>query len=140
MNKHKYLALGGLFAALHLLFVLMAKFLPGSELILVVFLPLLSTIYTMKFDKKAVIIFFLATFLLCVIFEPIATFIYALPGLICGITYGILRKSKMKELTLVYLSSLSHAIAVSISFLFIALLFKEVNFFDIFSKILIIRI
>ena len=136
MNKNKYLALGGLFCALHLLFVLMAKFLPGSELILVIFLPLLSTIYALKFDKKALAIFLIATFALCVIFEPISTFIYVVPGLICGSLYGILRKLKFKELSLVYISSLGHAIAVSISFLAISLLFKEVNFFEIFSKIL----
>ena len=134
MKKNNYLTLGGLFVALHLLFVFISKILIGSEFILVVFLPLLSTIYTLKFGVKETIMFFIASFFLCAIFEPVATFIYVLPALICGITYGVLRKNKVKELSLVYVSSLSHSISLLIAFISISLMFKEVNFFNIFSN------
>lgn len=134
MKKNNYLTLGGLFVALHLLFVFISKVLAGSEFILVVFLPLLSTIYALKFNIKETIIFFIASFLLCLIFEPVATLIYVLPALICGTLYGVFRKRKVKELSLLYLSSMSHSISLLISFLFISLMFKEVDFFSIFAS------
>lgn len=133
MKKNNYLALGGLFVALHLLFVFMSKILVGSEFILVIFLPLLSTIYSLKFEIKETIIFFIATFLLCLLFEPISTFIYVLPALICGTVYGMLKKKKIKELSLVYISSLSHSLSLLIAFVSISFMFKEVDFFSIFE-------
>ena len=133
MKKNNYLTLGGLFVALHLLFVFISKALAGSELILVVFLPLLSTIYSLKFNIKETIIFFIASFLLCLIFEPVSTLIYVLPALICGCVYGIFRKKNVKELSLLYISSMAHSVSLLISFSFISLMFKEVDFFSIFS-------
>lgn len=132
-NKNSHLSLGGLFIALHLIFVFVAKFFVGSELILVLFLPLLSAIYALKFNKKAVTMFFIATFFLCLIFDPVSTFIYVLPSLICGTVYGFLKKNKFKELSVIYISSLSHAVCVLISFSAIALMFKEIDFSVIFS-------
>lgn len=136
MKKNNYLTLGGLFIALHLLFVFLSKVLVGSELILVVFLPLLSTIYSLKFGIKETIMFFISAFLLTLLFEPIAACIYVLPALICGVVYGLARKRNVKELSLVYFSSLSHSIALFISFAFISLMFKEVEFFNIFANFL----
>lgn len=133
--KKNYLALGGLFACLHVIFLLMSKFLVGSELILVLFLPLLSTIYTLKCDKKSVIMFLIATVLVCSIFDVISTFIYVVPSLICGVLYGELRKLKFKELELLTVTSFGHMISLLFSFLVITLLFKEVNFMEIFSSI-----
>lgn len=134
MKKNNYLALGGLFVALHLLFIFMSKLLVGSELILVIFLPLLSTIYALKFNKKEIAMFVIASFLLCLIFEPISTCIYVLPALICGTLYGVLRKKNVKELGLVYISSISHSFSLLVSFLFISFMFKEVDFFAIFAS------
>ena len=134
MKKREYLTLGGLFIALHLVFVLMSKFLPGSSLLLVIFLPLLSAIYTLKFNRKEVAMFCLATFFLCLIFEPVSTLIYIIPSLICGVGYGICRKKDLKELMLIYVSSLAHSLSLLISFLFLSLLFKEVDFFNIFKS------
>ena len=132
--KNNHLALGGLFVALHLLFVFLSKVLVGSELLLVVFLPLLSTIYSLKFNIKESAIFSIATFLLCFLFEPVATCIYVVPALLCGNVYGIARKKGLKEMSLVYISSLAHAFSVTISFLFITLMFKEVDFFNLFAN------
>ena len=133
MKSKEYLSLGGLFIALHLVFVLLSNFIPGSAILLVIFLPLLSTIYTLKFTKKEVVMFVIATFFLCLFFEPISTLIYIVPSLMCGVSYGVLRKYKVKELSLVYISSIAHAISLLVSFLFISLLFKEVDFFSIFE-------
>ena len=133
--KKNYLALGGLFACLHVIFLLMSKFLVGSELILVLFLPLLSTIYTLKCDKKSVIMFLIATVLVCSIFDVISTFIYVVPSLICGVLYGGLRKLRFKELELLTITSFGHMVSLFFSFLVITLLFKEVNFMEIFSSI-----
>ncbi len=133
MNKNRYLTLGGLFVALHLLFIFLSRMLIGSELILVIFLPLLSTIYALNFKGKEVTMFVVATFLLCVIFEPISTFIYIVPALICGTLYGVLKKKNVKELSLVYITTLSHSISLLIAFLSISLMFKEVDFFSIFN-------
>ena len=134
MKDKEYLSLGGLFIALHLVFVLLSKFVPGSSLLLVIFLPLLSTIYTLKFNKDKVVMFVIATLFLCLIFEPVSTLIYIIPSLMCGVSYGVLRKKSMKELSLVYTSSLAHSISLLISFLFISILFKEVDFFVIFKS------
>lgn len=134
MKDKEYLSLGGLFIALHLVFVLLSKFVPGSSLLLVIFLPLLSTIYTLKFNKDKVVMFVIATLFLCFIFEPVSTLIYIIPSLMCGVSYGALRKKSMKELSLVYTSSLAHSISLLISFLFISILFKEVDFFVIFKS------
>ena len=133
--KKNYLALGGLFACLHVIFLLMSKFLVGSELILVLFLPLLSTIYTLKCDKKNVIMFLIATILVCSIFDVVSTFIYVVPSLICGVLYGVLRKLKLKELELLTITSFGHMISLLFSFLVITLLFKVVDFMKIFSNI-----
>lgn len=133
--KKNYIALGGLFACLHLLFLFMAKVIVGSELLLVLFLPLLSTIYTLKCEKKSVLMFVLATLFLCFVFDFVSTFIYVIPSLICGIVYGILRKNKFKELEVLCISGITHMISISISFLVIVFLFKEINFMGIFEKI-----
>lgn len=133
MKKGNYLTLGGLFVALHIVFILLARFLPGSSLLLVIFLPLLSTIYTLKFNKKEVAMFIVATLFLCLIFEPVSALIYILPALICGVGYGILKKKNVKELSIIYITSLLHSISLLITFLFIGLLFKETDFFSVFS-------
>ena len=62
--KKNYIALGGLFACMHVLFLILSKIIVGSELLLVLFLPLLSTIYTLKCDKKSVLMFVIATLLI----------------------------------------------------------------------------
>lgn len=133
--KSNNLALGGLFACLHVLFLFMSKVIVGSELLLVLFLPLLSTIYTLKSDKKSVFMFIVATLLVCGIFDIIGSFIYIVPSLICGVLYGTLRKRKFKELELLCITSVGHMISLLFSFLVIALLFKEVKFMEIFSNI-----
>lgn len=131
--KNNHLALGGLFAALHLLFVLAGKLVIGSELILVIFLPLLSTIYSLKFNNKECAMYLIATFLLCIIFDPVISLIYIAPALVCGSVYGYVRKNKAKELSLLYISFLSNFVMVAISFMFISILFKEVELTSMFS-------
>ncbi len=133
--KKNYVALGGLFACLHVLFLLVSKILFGSELLLVLFLPLLSTIYTLKCDKKSIFMFVIATLLICFVFDFINTFIYVIPSLICGITYGVFRKKQFRELELLCVSGLAHVVSIIFSFLVIVLLFKEVDFLSIFEKI-----
>lgn len=133
--KKNYVALGGLFACLHVLFLLLGKIIVGSELLMVLILPFLSTMYTLKCDKKSVLMFVIATLLLCSVFDVVSTFIYVVPSLICGITYGFLRKNNCKELELLCLSGLVHMLSIGFSFLVIVLLFKEMDFLRIFEKI-----
>ena len=133
--KKNYSALGGLFACMHVLFLILSKIIVGSELLLVLFLPLLSTIYTLKCDKKSVLMFVIATLLICFVFDFVSTFIYVVPSLICGIMYGFLRKKKFKELELLCVSGLTHMVSILFSFLVIVLLFKEVDFMAIFEQI-----
>jgi len=133
--KKNYIALGGLFACLHVLFLLVGKFFVGSELLLVLFLPLLSTLYTIKCDRKSVVMFIIATLLICFVFDFVNTFIYIIPSLICGIMYGIFRKNKFKELELLCVSGLVHMVSIAFSFSVIVFLFKEVDFLLVFEKI-----
>ena len=74
--RKNYLALGGLFACLHVLFLFVSKIMVGSELLLVLFLPLLSTIYTLKCDKKHVFMFTIATLLISFVFDFINTEVF----------------------------------------------------------------
>lgn len=133
--KNNYIALGGLFACLHLLFLLVGKMVVGSELLMVLILPFLSTIYTLKCDRKSVFMFVITTLLICFVFDFVSTFIYVIPSLICGITYGFFRKKEFKELELLCLSGLVHMLSIAFSFLVIVLLFKEVDFLQIFEKL-----
>ena len=133
--KNNYLALGGLFACLHVLVLLLSKVIVGSEILLVLFLPLLSTIYTYKCDKKNVVMFVIATILVCCIFDIVSTFIYVVPSLVCGVLYGALRKIKFKELDLLCVTSIGHIFSLLFSFVVIALLFKEIEFMDIFASV-----
>ena len=133
--KKNYVALGGLFACLHVLFLLLGKIVVGSELLMVLILPFLSTMYTLKCDKKSVLMFVIATLLLCSVFDVVSTFIYVVPSLMCGITYGLLRKKNCKELELLCLSGLVHVLSIGFSFLVIVLLFKEMDFLSIFEKV-----
>ena len=133
--KNNYLALGGLFASLHVVFLILSKVIIGSELLLVLFLPLLSTIYTIKSDKKSMLMFLIATVLVCSFFDVVGTFIYIVPSLVCGMVYGVLRKAKFKELELLCVTSVAHMFSLGFSFFVITLLFKEVEFMEIFSSI-----
>ena len=133
--KKNYLALGGLFACLHVLFLLASKIMMGSELLLVLVLPLLSTIYTLKCENKNIAIFIIATTLVCSLFDIVGTFIYVVPSLVCGVFYGVLRKKKFKELELLCVTSVMHSFSLHFSFFVIALLFKEIEFMDIFSSV-----
>ncbi len=133
--KNNYLALGGLFACLHVIFLLMSKLIVGSELLLVLFLPLLSTIYTFKCDSKYVVMFVISSVLVCSLFDVVSTFIYIVPSLVCGVLYGVLRKKKFKELELLCISSVGHIFSLLFSFLVIAGLFKEVDFMGIFASL-----
>ena len=133
--KKNYLALGGLFACLHVLFLVASKFIFGSELLLVLFLPLLSTIYTFKCDNKSILMFIISTILICFVFDFVSTFIYVIPSLLCGVMYGVLRKNKFKELELLCISGLTHMVSIAFSFFVIIFLFKEVEFMGLFEKI-----
>lgn len=133
--KNNYLALGGLFASLHVLFLFLSKIIVGSEVILLIFLPLLSSLYTMKCDKKSVVMFSVTTVLICSVFDVIGTFIYVIPSLACGILYGFLRRMKFKELELLCFSGIGHVFSFLFSFLVISFLFKEVRFVDVFSSV-----
>lgn len=133
--KNNYLALGGLFTCLHALFLLISKLFAGSELLLVLFLPLLSTIYTMKSDNKHLIMFVISTILICSVFDIVGTFIYIIPSLISGILYGVLRKKNVRELELLCITSVGHMTSITFSFFVIVSLFREVKFMEIFSKI-----
>lgn len=133
--KNNYLALGGLFASLHVLFLFLSKVIVGSEILLVLFLPLLSCLYTIKSDKKSVVMFSISTILICSIFDIVGTFIYVVPSLVCGILYGFLRKKNFKELELLCFSSIGHIFSLLFSFFVITLLFKEIEFIEIFSDV-----
>ena len=79
--------------------------------------------------------FVVATILICAVFDVIGTFIYVIPSLVCGILYGFLRKKNFKELELLCFSSIGHIFSIFFSFFVIAILFKEVQFKEIFESI-----
>ena len=134
MNKNN-LALGGLFAALHLIFLFFSTIFFGSEIILIIFLPLISSLYTLKTDLKSTIVFALSTIFLCIIFNPINTLIYIIPSLMVGIVYGFLNKNKIKELSMVYITTLFHFFALLFTIFIINTLFIEFDLFIILQDL-----
>lgn len=134
--KKNYLALGGLLACLHVLFLLLSNVFFGSEIILLIFLPMISSLFTLKADKRSIVIFVIATIILCLVAHPINTFIYIIPALLVGVTYGSLRKVRVKELSLVYITSLVHMLSLIFTIFAFKLFFIEFDIIQVFENML----
>ena len=132
--KRNDLTLGGLLLCLQLLFLFISKIIIGSELILLLFLPLVSSFYTLKTNRRSVFVFALSSFILCFLFDPINTFIYILPALLVGISYGILRKKGVKELSLIYITSLVHFISLLITLVSFKFFFIEFDLLGVMER------
>ena len=147
--ENKHLTLGGIFIGLHLLLMILSKFLIGSEIILIIFLPLLSALYFLKTGFKETLLYIFTTLIICFLFDYLSTLVYILPALFVGSFYGFLVKNKFKQLEIVYLTTIMHFITLVISFSFLAYLFSfpivdiirdAFSFFNPFLPITIILI
>ena len=122
MNKIKSITDAGLFAAIHLIFLLLFKLIPGFGIFLIILLPLASAIYVIKNDFKSSMLFVLSTLIICGIFFLSETPLYILPSLIVGITYGLLIKHEYEQDIILFATVFSELIGLCISVLFIKLL------------------
>jgi hypothetical protein len=106
MRKVNALTLAGLMTGLHLLALIVltyVPYLPIIEIFTYVLAPLASAIYTLRNKAKYTLIFIIATLLSGFLFNPIYTLIYLVPILAIGVGYGLIVKTKLDRLRVVYL-------------------------------------
>ena len=133
MNKIKSITNASLFAAIHVIFTVISQYLLGFELLLIVFLPLVSSVFVLKNESKGILAFVVATTLLCLIFNPINTLLYVVPAMIVGITYGIMAKNKCSQDNTILVTILTELISLIISVLVIKLFYREYDLIDMFK-------
>lgn len=122
MNKIKSITDAGLFAAIHLIFLLLFKLIPGFGIFLIIILPLASAIYVIKNDFKSSLLFVVSTLIICGVFFLSETPLYILPSLIVGVTYGWMIKHKFQQDEILLATVFAELIGLCISVLFIKLL------------------
>ncbi len=81
-----------LFVALNLIITVYATYLPLSGYVVILFLPLISTIYCLNTKKRYFLIYFLITMILAICFsvqDLTTTLLYLLPALFQGLFFSI---------------------------------------------------
>jgi hypothetical protein len=106
-------------AAINLVFIIFATFLPISILILIIILPLVSTVVAYFCQKKYYIIYAIATIGLCLIFNVVDTIFYIVPAVITGFFIGVMLEYKINPFWMILVST---AIQTGLTYLFIPLI------------------
>ncbi|MBE6124043.1 MAG: DUF2232 domain-containing protein [Erysipelotrichaceae bacterium] len=133
MNKIRSITNASLFAAIHVIFTVISQYLLGFELLLIVFLPLISAVYVLKNENQGTFAFVISTLLLCLIFNPINTLLYVLPAMVVGVVYGILAKNKCNQDTTIVVTVFTELISLVLSVLAIKLFYREYDLIDMFK-------
>jgi hypothetical protein len=126
MRKVNAITLAGLMTGLHLLLVVAFTYIPYTiffEVFVYIIAPLVSTIYTLKSDNKYLLIFFTATLLAGLLFNPIVTATYLLPILVIGISFGFVIKIGLNELRIIYVMTIIYVLIFGLTILTIRLLY-----------------
>lgn len=122
MNKIKSITDAGIFAAIHLIFLLLFKLIPGFGIFLIILLPLASALYVIKNDFKSSLLFVVSTLIICGVFFLSETPLYVLPSLIVGIVYGLMIKHELPQDVILLVTTFAQLIGLCISVVFIKLL------------------
>lgn len=133
MNKIKSITNASLFAAIHVIFTVISQYLLGFELLLVVFLPLVSSVFVLKNEMEVIPSYMVATILLCLIFNPISALLYVLPAMIVGIMYGLMAKNKCSQDDTILVTVLTELISLILSVLVIKMFYREYDLIDMFK-------
>ena len=98
-----------LFVSLNLIITVFATYLPVSGIVLILFLPLISTIYCLNTNKRYFPIYFLTSLCLSICFsvqDLTSTLLYLLPALIQGLFFAILINLKKDGILAYFISVL----------------------------------
>lgn len=106
-------------AAINLVFIIFATFLPVSILILIIILPLVSTVVAYFCQKKYYLIYAVASIGLCLIFNIYDTIFYIVPAIITGFFFGLMLEKKISAFWMILVSAL---IQTALTYLFIPLI------------------
>ena len=126
MRKVNAITLAGLMTGLHLLLVVAFTYIPYTiffEVFVYIIAPLVSTVYTLKSENKYLLIFFAATLLAGLLFNPIVTVTYILPILVIGISFGFVIKIGLNELRIIYAMTIIYVLIFGLTVLTIRLLY-----------------
>ena len=101
----------GIMAAINLIFILLAKFLPPLMFLLILLLPFASAVVSYYCLKRYYIIYALATIGLCSLcsFDIADTIFYVVPAVISGFVIGFLLEKKVHPFWLVLSSAVINA-------------------------------
>lgn len=134
MNKIRTITSASLFAAIHVIFTVISQYLLGFELLLIIFLPLISAVFVLKNESRGILAFVVSTTILCLLFNPINTLLYVVPAMIVGIVYGIMAKNKCSQDSTILVTILTELISLVISVLVIKLFYREYDLIDMFKE------
>ncbi len=134
MNKIRTITSASLFAAIHVIFTIISQYLLGFELLLIIFLPLISAVFVLKNESKGILTYTVSTTILCLLFNPINTLLYVVPAMIVGIIYGIMAKNKCSQDSTILVTVLTELISLVISVLVIKLFYREYDLIDMFKE------
>ncbi len=122
--KIKSLTWGALLVAIHLIVLFLQNYVPGADIILMLVAPLFSAYYTINSSKRDLLIFVVATLIICGFIDLYGTLLSILPILMSGICYGFFAKKQKDNLTTVYAMVGIELIIFEISILLIKLFYN----------------
>ena len=109
----------GIMAAINLIFIILATYVPFLMFLPILFLPFVSTVVSYYCKKRFYIIYSVATIGLCLIFNINDTLFYVVPSIITGFVIGLLLEKRVNPFWLVLASSVIEA---ALTFAFIPLI------------------
>ena len=96
----------GLMAAINLIFIILATYIPPFMLLMILILPFASTIVSYYCLKRYYLIYAVASIGLCLIFNISDTIFYVVPAIISGFAIGFLLEKKVHPFWLILTSTI----------------------------------
>lgn len=124
-------------SAINLIFIILATYLPISILLLIIILPLVSSIVAYYCLKRLYIVYALASIGLCLIFNISDTIFYIVPAVITGFFIGLMLEYKTNPFWMILVSSVIQAF---LTYLFIPLINLIGNTDFVFSVLVIFKL
>ena len=120
--------------AINLIFIVLDTYVPFLMLLLILLLPFVSAVVSYFCEKKYYIIYAVASFGLCLIFNITDTLFYIVPALCSGFVIGLLLDKKINPFWMILCSTL---IEIVLSYAFIPLI-KLITGVDVYASFLTI--
>lgn len=120
-NKEKInsITLAAIFAAIYIIMSAISIFIPVLDAIILVIMPIFATYYAARYSFKEVLIFNIATILLCflvTVSDPFFAVLYIFPTLVVGDVFGLLYKTKVHYYTSYFVLSITFLLTNIFSF------------------------